>query len=63
VPLEGLEARALYDENFTLAVPPNSPLAKRATVKIDDLTGETLLLLEDGHCLRDQRWTSAAASM
>ena len=54
VPLEGLEARALYDENFTLAVPSNSPLAKRATVKIDDLTGETLLLLEDGHCLRDQ---------
>ena len=31
-----------------------SPLAKRANVKIDDLTGETLLLLEDGHCLRDQ---------
>ena len=23
-------------------------------MKIDDLTGETLLLLEDGHCLRDQ---------
>ncbi|HKQ16591.1 MAG TPA: LysR substrate-binding domain-containing protein [Steroidobacteraceae bacterium] len=54
VPLDGLEARSLYDENFTLAVPTNSPLAKRAHVKIDDLTGETLLLLEDGHCLRDQ---------
>ena len=23
-------------------------------MKIDDLNGETLLLLEDGHCLRDQ---------
>ena len=23
-------------------------------MKIDDLSGETLLLLEDGHCLRDQ---------
>jgi LysR family hydrogen peroxide-inducible transcriptional activator len=54
VPLEGLEARPLYDENFTLAVPSNNPLAKRANVKLDDLTGETLLLLEDGHCLRDQ---------
>jgi LysR family transcriptional regulator, hydrogen peroxide-inducible genes activator len=54
VPLDGLEARSLYEENFTLAVPTNSPLAKRAHVKIDDLTGETLLLLEDGHCLRDQ---------
>jgi LysR family hydrogen peroxide-inducible transcriptional activator len=54
VPIEGLEARPLYDENFTLAVPTNNPLAKRANVKIDDLAGETLLLLEDGHCLRDQ---------
>ncbi|HKS56265.1 MAG TPA: LysR substrate-binding domain-containing protein [Steroidobacteraceae bacterium] len=54
VPLDGLEARPLYDESFTLAVPTNSPLAKRANVKVDDLNGETLLLLEDGHCLRDQ---------
>jgi LysR family hydrogen peroxide-inducible transcriptional activator len=54
VPLDGLEERALYDESFTLAVPNNSPLAKRSNVKIDDLNGETLLLLEDGHCLRDQ---------
>jgi LysR family hydrogen peroxide-inducible transcriptional activator len=54
VPLDGLEARPLYDEDFTLAVPSNSPLAKRSNVKLDDLTGETLLLLEDGHCLRDQ---------
>jgi LysR family hydrogen peroxide-inducible transcriptional activator len=54
VPLDGLEARPLYDEDFTLAVPTTSTLAKRSNVKIDDLTGETLLLLEDGHCLRDQ---------
>jgi LysR family hydrogen peroxide-inducible transcriptional activator len=54
VPLDGLEARPLYDESFTLAVPTHNPLAKRANVKIDDLHGETLLLLEDGHCLRDQ---------
>ena len=54
VPLDGLEALPLYDENFTLAVPTASPLAKKSSVKIDDLSGETLLLLEDGHCLRDQ---------
>jgi LysR family hydrogen peroxide-inducible transcriptional activator len=54
VPLDGLEARPLYEEDFTLAVPSNNPLAKRTNIKIDDLTGETLLLLEDGHCLRDQ---------
>lgn len=54
VPLDGLEARELYDEKFTLAVPNNHPLAKRALVRLDDLAGESLLLLEDGHCLRDQ---------
>jgi LysR family transcriptional regulator, hydrogen peroxide-inducible genes activator len=54
VALEGLETRALYDEPFTVAVPNTSELAKRSNVKVDDLQGETLLLLEDGHCLRDQ---------
>lgn len=54
VPLDGLEVLPLYNEDFTLAVPTASALAKKSNVKIDDLTGETLLLLEDGHCLRDQ---------
>lgn len=54
VPLDGLEARELYEEPFTLAVPTNSELAKKSHVKVDDLSDETLLLLEDGHCLRDQ---------
>ncbi len=54
VPMDGLEVRELYDEAFTVAVPNQHTLAKKPHVKIDDLTGETLLLLEDGHCLRDQ---------
>lgn len=54
VPLDGLEARKLYEEPFTVAVPNGSELAKKSNLKIDDLSGETLLLLEDGHCLRDQ---------
>ena len=54
VPLDGLESRSLYDEPFSVAMPNNHPLAKKHTVKLDDLNGETLLLLEDGHCLRDQ---------
>lgn len=54
VPLDGLEARALYEEPFTVAVPTNSDLAKKPNLKVDDLNGETVLLLEDGHCLRDQ---------
>ncbi len=54
VPLDGLDARELYHENFTLAVPNGNPLSKKSNIKLDDLSGETLLLLEDGHCLRDQ---------
>lgn len=54
VPLDGLEAADLYSESFMLAVPNQSPLTRKASVKLEDLTGETLLLLEDGHCLRDQ---------
>ena len=54
VDLDGLESTELYDEPFTLAVPSAHPLADQERVKIDDLRGETLLLLEDGHCLRDQ---------
>jgi LysR family transcriptional regulator, hydrogen peroxide-inducible genes activator len=54
VDLEGLEARELYTEPFIVAVPDQHRLAKRDSVRTDDLKGETLLLLEDGHCLRDQ---------
>jgi LysR family hydrogen peroxide-inducible transcriptional activator len=54
VPLDGLESAELYDEPFTLAVPASHPLAERDRVRIEDLRGETVLLLEDGHCLREQ---------
>jgi LysR family hydrogen peroxide-inducible transcriptional activator len=54
VDLDGLEARELYDETFLVAVPATHPLAKRPTIRLQDLQHETLLLLEDGHCLRDQ---------
>jgi LysR family hydrogen peroxide-inducible transcriptional activator len=51
---EDFEKRVLFDEPFTVALPATHPLAKKASLKIEDLSGETLLLLEDGHCLRDQ---------
>jgi len=54
VNMDGLEARQLYVEPFTLAVPAQHRLAKKKEVKVEDLKDETLLLLEDGHCLRDQ---------
>jgi len=54
VQMDGLEAVELYDEAFTLAVPADSPLAEKERVTTHDLHGVPLLLLEDGHCLRDQ---------
>jgi LysR family hydrogen peroxide-inducible transcriptional activator len=54
VDLDGLEAVSLYEEPFMLAVPASHALAERDRVRVDDLKGEKLLLLEDGHCLRDQ---------
>jgi LysR family transcriptional regulator, hydrogen peroxide-inducible genes activator len=54
VPLDGLESRPLYDEPFTVALPEHHRLAKKTHLKVEDLKDESLLLLEDGHCLRDQ---------
>ena len=54
VELDGLEARELYREAFTVALPERHPLAAQETVRVADLKDETLLLLEEGHCLRDQ---------
>lgn len=49
-----LHTEVLFDEPFLLAVPTQHRLAKRRSLTIDDLESESLLLLEDGHCLRDQ---------
>jgi LysR family hydrogen peroxide-inducible transcriptional activator len=54
VEMQGLESRELYREPFLVALPERHPLAAHDTVRVADLKGETLLLLEDGHCLRDQ---------
>ena len=55
VPLERLVTRMLYTESFQVALPADHRLARRRRrLSLDDLDGETLLLLEDGHCLRDQ---------
>ena len=59
---EALASRELYEEPFVLALPESHRLATRAQVRVDDLDGETLLLLEDGHCLRDQALEICARS-
>lgn len=52
--LAGVETAALFRDPFVVAVPDNHSLAKRKRLTETDLAGEPLLLLEDGHCLRDQ---------
>ncbi len=44
----------LFEEEFLLAVHNKHDLAKRKMIKPADLADETLMLLEEGHCLRDQ---------
>jgi LysR family hydrogen peroxide-inducible transcriptional activator len=51
---ENVEEVALLDEDFVFAVPANHPKAQLAEVDPSDLEGEEVLLLEDGHCFRDQ---------
>ena len=49
-----LHAEWLFDEPFVLAAPRQHALASRTSLAMAELSDETLLLLEDGHCLREQ---------
>jgi LysR family hydrogen peroxide-inducible transcriptional activator len=51
---DGLEIMQLFREPFVMALPTGDPLAAKSEVVEVDLVGAHLLLLEDGHCLRDQ---------
>ena len=50
----GIATRALYDEPFFVAVPKGHPWEGRKRITSDELTRESLLLLGEGHCFRDQ---------
>jgi LysR family hydrogen peroxide-inducible transcriptional activator len=50
-----LISEPLFSEEFVLAVPSGHPLSQvDGTVSTSVLAGENVLLLEEGHCLRDQ---------
>ena len=49
-----IETTRLFDDRFVLAVPATHPLALRPDCTAQLLAEERLLLLEEGHCLRDQ---------
>lgn len=56
LPVAGDTTRSapLFDEPFVAAFPLGHPLTGEAVLTERDLAGPDLLLLEDGHCLRDQ---------
>jgi LysR family hydrogen peroxide-inducible transcriptional activator len=58
--MPGLAAAELFFEPFILATPWAHRLATLPRIKLDALPIEDLLLLEEGHCLRDQALTLCA---
>jgi LysR family hydrogen peroxide-inducible transcriptional activator len=50
----GMEMEILFEEPFVAAMPASHPLTDKLTITLKDLEGEELLLLEEGHCLRQQ---------
>ena len=53
-PEHGLTVQPLYDEEFVVALPKHHQWANRAAISAQELKNETMLLLGNGHCFRDQ---------
>ena len=49
----GMEMEVLFEEPFVTAMPTSHPLTDKTHIDLSDLEGEELLLLEEGHCLRE----------
>jgi len=50
---ENVDSAVLFEDRFWFACSDQHPLNQRESLLPDDLKGQDLLLLEDGHCLRD----------
>ena len=54
LPDQGMVTQALYDEPFMVAISKDHAWKDRNTVSAKELKSETMLLLGNGHCFRDQ---------
>jgi LysR family transcriptional regulator, hydrogen peroxide-inducible genes activator len=50
----GVNTRALYEEPFSVIVPVGHAWTKKKRVRPDELSGQDLLVLNAGHCFREQ---------
>jgi LysR family hydrogen peroxide-inducible transcriptional activator len=64
LPAEGadIETLKLFDDPFLLAVPAADERPQHGHVSVDDVDQRRLILLEEGHCLRDQALAFCATS-
>jgi LysR family hydrogen peroxide-inducible transcriptional activator len=51
---EGIMEYELFNDRFHLYVSPSSDLCERSNVRVEDIDMRQLILLSQGHCLRDQ---------
>jgi LysR family hydrogen peroxide-inducible transcriptional activator len=59
--LQDLEHEPIGRDRFLLAAPSGHPLARgKGPVRVEQLSGEQVLLLDEGHCFRDQALTLCA---
>ncbi len=49
-----LKEEFLFEDPFFLAAPLNSKLSKKKTISQSDLSSNDLILLDEGHCMRDE---------
>jgi len=58
----GIDAISVGSDEFMFAAAPGHPLAEKAKLTPADISGEKLLMLEDGHCLRDHALAACSAT-
>lgn len=59
----GIEAISVGSDEFMFAAAPDHPLAQKTELSPSDLSDEKLLMLEDGHCLRDHALAACSATV
>ena len=58
-----IDTMALFEDLFLLAVPADDPRDQTSRIAAEDIDQSRLILLEDGHCLRDQALAFCATAV